>query len=164
MGLYKKTVDPLFSITGWITVILLSVMVVVESYEIAMREFTGDTPAWSKELVLLCMVWLGCLGSAVLHRQYGHITLEFIVDRMGPAKRKWIMLGGELLVLGFSAIILVTGAVLVREFMDQTLPGTRMPAGASYLPLPVTGLLLVLACFEHIADLLAGKEVVSDET
>lgn len=152
MKIYRKVIDPVFSLTRFITLVLITVMVAVESYEIAMREFTGDTPSWSKELVLLCMVWMGCLGSAVLHREGGHITLEFLVDRMGPGVRRVIMASVELLVLVFSLFLLGSGAVLVSEFMDQTLPGTRMPAGASYLPLAAAGLLLALTSIERLFD------------
>ncbi len=157
MERFSKTLDPVFTLVRWLTVVLLTVMVAVESYEIAMREFTGDTPHWSKELVLLCMVWMGCMGSAVLHRERGHITLEFLVDRMSPTARRWIMTGGEVLIFLFSMVLLVSGAVLVREFIDQTLPGTAMPVGLSYLPLPVTGLLLVLASAEHILRGVRGR-------
>jgi len=138
-------------------VILLTEMVAVETYEIAKRTFTGHTPGWSKELVLLSMVWMGCLGSAVLYRQRGHITLEFLVDRKMPSIRRWILLGGDILVLMFSLFLAIAGAVVVLEFLHQSLPGTRMPVGVSYLPLPVTGVLLVVAALEHIAANRSGK-------
>ena len=37
METYTKLLNPIFNLTKWITVILLTVMVVFESYEISMR-------------------------------------------------------------------------------------------------------------------------------
>ncbi len=157
MDRFAKAINPLFAVFRWTTVVLLSVMVVVESYEISLRSITGDTPAWSKELVLLSMVWMGCLGSAVLHRERGHITLEFLVDFVFPKKRRWILLGVDLLILVFSVFLLLAGSVVAKEFMGQSLPGTGIPVGVSYIPLPLTGLLLVLAALEHILADIRGR-------
>ncbi len=164
MEKYTRSIEPLFAATRWITVILLSLMVILETYEISMRTFTDNTPSWTKELVLLCMVWMGCLGSAFLHRERGHIALEFIVDKMSPTVKRRVLIGGEAIVLVFSAFLLVGGITLVTEFMHQPLPGTKMPAGLSYLPLPVTGFLLCLAALEHIGVERASREEVRDET
>jgi len=152
-----RFLDPLFTAARGLTVVLLTLMVVVAFYEISLRTLTGNTPSWSKELVLLFMVWMGCLGAAVLHRERGHITLEFLVDRMRPGARRRVMLAAEVLVLLFSAFLAVAGAVVVKEFLHQSLPGTRIPVGISYLPLPITGLLLFLAGLEHMLAPVSGK-------
>jgi TRAP-type C4-dicarboxylate transport system permease small subunit len=157
MKAYSRLLDPIFAITRWATVILVTLMVAVESYEISLRTITGDTPSWSKELVLLSMVWMGCLGAAVLHRERGHITLEFLVDSLAPGPRKWIMLAVDAAILAFSVFLVAAGSVVVSEFLNQSLPGTRMPVGVSYLPLPVTGLLLSLSAVEHMLAGLSGK-------
>jgi TRAP-type C4-dicarboxylate transport system permease small subunit len=157
MRSYSRLLDPIFTITRWATVVLVTLMVAVESYEISLRTITGDTPSWSKELVLLSMVWMGCLGAAVLHRERGHITLEFLVDRLASGPRKWIMLLVDAAILAFSLFLAVAGSIVVSEFLNQSLPGTRMPVGVSYLPLPVTGLLLSLSAAEHILAGLSGK-------
>ena len=163
MNSFSKLLDPVFTITRWVTVILVTLMVAVESYEISLRTITGNTPSWSKELVLLSMVWMGCLGAAVLHRERGHITLEFLVDRMAPGPRKWIMLAVDAAILAFSVFLVAAGSVVVSEFLNQSLPGTRMPVGVSYLPLPITGLLLSLSAVEHILLGLSGEgEEASD--
>jgi len=163
MKAYSRLLDSIFTITRWVTVILVTLMVAVESYEISLRTITGDTPSWSKELVLLSMVWMGCLGAAVLHRERGHITLEFLVDRLAPGPRKWIMLAVDAAILAFSVFLVAAGSVVVSEFLNQSLPGTRMPVGVSYLPLPITGLLLSLSAVEHILSGISGEgEEASD--
>jgi len=157
MDKYSRFLDPVFLVISWVTVILLTVMVVFASYEIAMRTFTDFTPAWAKEIVLLSMVWMGCLGSAVLHRERGHITLEFLVDRYLPGVRHYVLLAVDVLILVFSSFLLYGGIVVVKELMGQARPGTNLPVGISYLPLAVTGALLILAAVEHIMEDLSGK-------
>ncbi|MFO8056832.1 MAG: TRAP transporter small permease [bacterium] len=152
MEKYSRLLNPVFLVTSWITVILLTVMVVFYSFEITMRTFTDFTPAWAKEVVLLSMVWMGCLGSAVLHRERGHITLEFLVDRFLPRARGYVLIMVDVLILVFSGFLLYGGIVVVIELMGQARPGTNLPVGVSYLPLAVTGLLLILAAFEHLME------------
>jgi len=163
MNSYSRAINPVFGVTLWVTVSLLSLMVILETYEISSRLYTGNTPIWSKELVLLFMVWMGCLGSAWLHRERGHITIEFLVDLMPRKARRVVMLMADCLILVFASFLLVAGAAVTLEFLNQSLPGTRMPVGLSYLPLPVTGLLLCLGAVEHIlSDLSSDEEPKED--
>lgn len=157
MNTYSRILDPVFAAVRRLTVALITMMVAVETYEIALRTITGNTPSWSKELVLLAMVWMGCLGSAVLHRERGHITLELMVDAPLKKFRRQIMIGVDLLILVFSVFLTGAGMVVAMEFLDQSLPGTNMPVGVSYFPLPVTGLLLCLAAIEHVLGGLFGS-------
>ena len=60
------------------------------------------------------------------------------------------MLAVDGLILIFSVFLAIAGAVVVSEFMNQSLPGTGLPVGISYLPLPITGILLTVAAIEHI--------------
>lgn len=148
----KIILDPVFTAVKWLTVILLTVMVIGESYEIARRTFTGYTPAWAKEVVLLSMVWMGCLGSAYLHRERGHITLEYLVDTYLKSIRRYIMMGVDVLILLFSLVLCYGGAVVFKDFLGQSRPGTNLPVGVSYLPLAVTGVLIALTAVEHLLE------------
>ncbi len=163
MEKYSRFLDPIFLVISWITVVLLTVMVIFYSYEIAMRTFTDFTPAWAKEVVLLSMVWLGCLGSAVLHRERGHITLEFLVDTFLPRGRYYVLLMVDVLVLVFSGFLLYGGMMVVIELMGQNRPGTNLPVGVSYLPLAITGVLLILAAIEHIMEDVKGMPKTGEE-
>jgi TRAP-type C4-dicarboxylate transport system permease small subunit len=154
-----RWLDLVFSAARWLTVFLLTLMVAVQSYEIAVRTITGNTPSWAKELALLAMVWMGCLGAAALHRERGHITIEFLVDRMRPDRRRKAMIMVDMLVAVFASFLLVAGSVVAGGFLHQDLPGTSIPVGVSYLPLPVTGLLLLAAALEHLfTDYAASGE------
>lgn len=157
MKLFRKVLDPIFNTTRRLVVILLSLMVIIAFYEISVRTITGNTPSWSKELVLLAMVWMGCLGAAVLHRERGHITLELIVDRIKPEARKWILLAVDVLILAFSCLLTYGGGKLVLKFLHQSLPGTGIPVGISYLAIFITGLLLFAASLEHIFIGIRGE-------
>ena len=155
---FSKVLDPVFQVIRWLTVILLTVMVVIGSLEISMRTFSDYTPAWAKEVVLIAMVWMGCLGAAVLHRERGHITVEFLVDRYLPRLKRAVMIGVDFLILAFSCFIIYSGLAVSRELMGQVRPGTNLPVGLSYLPLAVTGGLLLLTSLEHIlAGLRPGR-------
>lgn len=146
----SQWLSPIFRLARWLTGILLSLMLMIQVVEIALRELTRHTPAWSKELTLLFMVWIGFLASADLLRERGHLALEFVTDLLPPAGRRAVTLAADLLVLGFSVFLLLAGMILVREFFHQSLPGTRLPVGVAYLPIPAAGFLLALAGMELV--------------
>jgi TRAP-type C4-dicarboxylate transport system permease small subunit len=148
MKLITRILNPVFKTARWLTGILLTLMVAIQAYEIALREITRHTPAWSKELTLLFMVWIGFLSSADLLRERGHIALEFVANALPPSARRAVTLAADLLVLGFSLFLTIAGVVLVSEFLNQSLPGTSLPVGIAYLPIPVAGALLAAAGLE----------------
>ena len=156
MGL-KKFLDPIFTGLRFLTGLLLTGMVAVQAYEIALREFTGRTPAWSKELTLLLMVWVGFLASADLLRSRGHIAVEFVVNALPGRGRQALVILADLLVFVFAGFLFYAGVALVREFLHQSLPGTSLPVGIAYLPMPAAGALMALAGLELIWRDLRGE-------
>jgi len=54
---------------------------------------------WYDEVARLCFVWMIFLGAAVAVRRGAHFRLHLLVDRCGPATRRWVDLLGTLVVI-----------------------------------------------------------------
>jgi len=141
----KKLAEGGFAIVGWVQVLLITAMVLVVLYQVLARFFIKDTPAWTGELAQLLTLWFGFLGSAYLIREKGHIALEFLVSRLSEKIQRQIINLVNLFIFGFCLYLLVYGFWLVILTMRQTLPGSGIPVGISYLPIPVCGGLGILA-------------------
>ena len=103
------------------------------------------TPSWGAEVVLLFIVWFSFLGAGLATRQGLHLSLEFVSDLLPAGGRSAAIAFSRLAVVGFGLFMFVAGMGLVSETADQTLPATKLSVGyASYLALPVSGLLISL--------------------
>lgn len=60
-------------------VIMLALMMVV----VIGRYFLGTVPAWSEELALMAMSWLGLMSAAVIEHEHGHIRIS-VLDKVYP--------------------------------------------------------------------------------
>jgi|GEM_PF-2406761 len=141
----KKLADDGFAIVGLVEVFLITAMALVVLYQVFARFFIKDTPAWTGELAQLLTLWFGFIGSAYLIREKGHIALEFLVARLSEKVQRQITKLVKLFIFGFCLFLLVSGAWLVILSINQTLPGTGIVVGISYLPIPVCGGLGIIA-------------------
>lgn len=62
------------------TVIMLALMMIV----VIGRYFFNTVPAWSEELALMAMSWLGLMSAAVIEHEHGHIRIS-VLDKFYPS-------------------------------------------------------------------------------
>ncbi len=141
----KNLVEQIFRLSLALEVLFLSGMVAVVLWQVFSRIFLNRTPGWSEELAQLLTIWFGFIGSAILVREKGHIALEFVVQRLNEKAQRiieWVVAG---LIFLFSIYLCWGGLDLVRSTIQNHLPGTHLPVGVAYLPIPISGFLMLLA-------------------
>lgn len=164
MERYKKAMDRLSRVVFILTGIMMSAMVLIIFWQVFSRFVFNRTPRWSEELTIVLLLYTGFLGASVAYRERMHIGIKVFLLLMGPVLRNRIYFGIDTLIGIFSVFMITWGSGFSWMMRNQTLPATKIKVGISYLPIPITGLLILLFVIEKIGiDLAERKTGASDD-
>ncbi len=142
----KKMVDLVDKGLSGFLVILMIMMVLDVSWQVFTRYVLQQPSSFTEELATFLMIWIGLLGGAYALRQKAHLGIDILVQKLSGKKRlywDWLIYGSVIL---FSCLVLIWGGirlVFVTFYLNQTSAALRIPMGAIYLVLPLTGVLLI---------------------
>ncbi len=129
------------------TVLLLVLMVLLVSLGVFYRYVLNASLSWYDEFASFLLVWLTFYGAIVACYRRRHIGFEIVVDRLMPNTRRIVELIAESCVLGFQAVLLYHGWLLMQRMGDETtvsLVWVRMRWIYSVLPI-TGGMMLVIS-------------------
>jgi TRAP-type C4-dicarboxylate transport system permease small subunit len=106
---------------------------------------------WSEECARYLMIWMGMLGSAVALRYGRHIGVTVLVERMPQQVYRYVIMGIQLVMIGFLVIVAKEGITLAVFNFSQRSPALEIPMFYPYIAIPVGAALMIL---ELCADLL----------
>lgn len=138
----------------WLSGGLLAGILVLILLQIALRASQGRGFSWGNELATYFLVWAVCLGLAVAFFERTHLGVEFLVSRLGKARRPVEILAA-LITIVFLGVLTYYGWSMVESGMRRTSPGLGLPMGYVYLALPVAG---VIGILNIIAATFTGKQ------
>jgi len=106
---------------------------------VAFRLFGSGLVFWAEELARYMVVWGVCIGVAGVVKTRGHITIDFIVDRL-PAKLSFgVKLASEIIGVCVYAFIFYYSCRFVGQTFQsgQLSPSLRWPMYAVYMVFPI---------------------------
>ena len=127
-----------------VMLVLITVMVVSICYQVVGRYLLNHAPGWTEEVARFLMAWITMLGSAMVLRRDGHISVTVVAEIMPEPVR---------LAMGWlrDTVILVMAGSLVYYGYQFALIGDRRDSAAleismyyPYLSIPVGGALIAL--------------------
>lgn len=156
-----KVAERLERYLGHMLVVLMAVMVVDVSWQVASRYLLRDPSSFTEELAGFLLIWIGLLGSAYALRTRAHLGIDLLVDGLAGAARMRAKVLSHSLVLLFALAVMVGGGLRLVQLAFQlqqisAAMGIRM--GYVYLALPLSGILMTLFSAAAIADVVAGRE------
>lgn len=154
-----KTVTKVLDRTlAGICVVLFSLLVVVVVWQVVSRQVLNTPQAWTEELSRYVFVWLGLFAAALVFSERGHIAVDFIARRTGPAAQRTIAIAIQLLIIAFAAVILIWGGWRVAGgAWEQALSSLPVSLGQMYTVMPITGVLITFYALDNIIDLATGR-------
>lgn len=156
---YTKVCTWLSKISLILAVALLLAVIACVQWQVIGRYVFNDTPTWAEALAMLLVLYMTSLGVAVGVRDAGHIGLESLAVLLPEKWRLKLELLIHALVALFGALMAKAGWLWATLKWNEKKPMLSVPEGADYVPLVVTGVLIVLFSLEHIVALLRGTEV-----
>ena len=138
----------------------LLVIVAIVFWQVFGRYVLNSSPTWTESLALVLVLYVTLIGAAVGVRDAGHIGMESLLVLLSERIRNRIELLIHVLVIAFGATMIYNGAVLGSSVWSYKIPNLGLPEAIRYLPLVVSGVLIISFSVEHLMALVQGKEVV----
>ncbi|KPJ64108.1 hypothetical protein AMK68_02310 [candidate division KD3-62 bacterium DG_56] len=129
--------------------VLLLAMTAIIGLQVFSRKVLHETRAWSTEVAVQAMVWMGLIGAALCVRTGSHIAVQIVERHLPPRLRRaaaWVATTGQALT---GLILLVWGTLSAVSQHGGTTPGAKIPLSLSYLVLPISGAMIVLLSIER---------------
>ena len=157
--MYTRICAALSKLSLALAVIGLIVIIICVQYQVVGRYVFNDTPTWAEALALMLVIYVTCFGLAVGVRDAGHIGLESIIVLLPERFRIKLEIIIHVLVGAFGGLMTVDAYRWSVLKWNDMKPMLGVPSSFDYLPLVVTGVLIVMFSIEHIIALVQGKEV-----
>jgi TRAP-type C4-dicarboxylate transport system permease small subunit len=102
-------------------------------------------------------VWLAFIGTSVALQRGAHISINLVVDHLGPAAQRTISIIVRILILGFAIIMIWYGArlCLSTQMVSTVL---EIPMSIPYAAIPFSGSLMAFHGIVGITRLIARGE------
>jgi TRAP-type C4-dicarboxylate transport system permease small subunit len=137
----------------------LLVIVGIVFYQVFGRYVLNSSPTWTESLALVLVLYVTLIAAAVGVRDAGHIGMESLLVLASARTRERIELCIHVLVMLFGAAMVYNGTLLGLSVATYKIPNLGLPEIVRYVPLALSGFLIVLFSIEHIIALLKGAEV-----
>jgi len=149
-----KILDYLVSIVVVISGSAMVLLVALTGYQVWGRYVLNDTPTWAERLTLLLILVVALPLSAVGLRENIHLGITFVIELLPKKAQRVIDVLNTLLLAGFGAAMTVYSLELVEGTWNRAIPLLGVPQGFQYLPLVITGALIVIFMAERLWFLL----------
>jgi TRAP-type C4-dicarboxylate transport system permease small subunit len=138
----------------------LLVIVAIVFYQVFGRYVLNSSPTWTESLALVLVLYVTLIGAAVGVRDAGHIGMESLLVLVPDRIRNRIELLIHFLVMVFGATMIYNGALLGQSVMGYKIPNLGITESVRYIPLIISGVLIILFSIEHVMALVQEKKVV----
>jgi TRAP-type C4-dicarboxylate transport system permease small subunit len=137
----------------------LLLIVLTVAWQVFGRYVLHNPPTWAESLALLLVLYVTLIAAAVGVRDAGHIGMESLLmlapDRLRIAIERVI----HGLIALFGIAMVTNGWQLGQSVMGYKISGLGLSEGLRYVPLVVSGALIVLFSIEHIVASLRNLDV-----
>lgn len=140
-----------------VTLVLLAVLLLVVGGQVFSRYVLNHSLFWSEELARYLFIYLVFLGSAIVLRRNGHIQVSFFVERLPPGVRRAIAVLVDLLLLWFTATILVQSIRLASMVWTVLTAAMEIPWTLVYLGIVLGMAAMVLVMFGALWRHVTGR-------
>jgi TRAP-type C4-dicarboxylate transport system permease small subunit len=136
---------------------LLVFMVVLGTWQIITRYVLNNPSTVSESMLIYSFVWMALFGSAYVFGKRDHMTMVFFREKLAsknPKRKIALDLSSEIVVIVFSALVLVLGGVQISKLaMGQISPALGISMGYMYLALPLSGVITIVYNILNILDI-----------
>lgn len=135
-------------------VILFMAMTGIGTYQIVTRYFFNSPSTISEELITYSFTWLSILSAAYVFGQRGHLCMAYVYNKFTGAKRVFLDMFSELLVIATALLLLVYGGyVMAAQNMNQLTASLGVNMGLVYAVLPLSGIIILIYGFLNFVDM-----------
>ena len=127
-------------------VIIFGLLVLDVLWQVFARYVLNQSYSFTEEFARFALIWLTVLGAAYLNGRSEHLSMDFLLKKLTPEKRRQRMQLIEGMMMLFALIVMVIGGgnlVFTTLDLGQTSPAMRISLGYVYAIVPISGLLII---------------------
>ncbi|MBL8518446.1 MAG: TRAP transporter small permease [Betaproteobacteria bacterium] len=137
----------------------LVVIIGIVAWQVFGRYVLNDSPTWTENLALVIVLYVTLIGAAVGVRDAGHIGMDSLLTLVPESPRRYISMVIQVLVAAFGVGMVWNGAILGVSVAPYKLANLDLSEASRYVPLVISGALIVLFSIEHLIALINRTEV-----
>ncbi len=141
---------------------LVSALVLVVLLGVASRK-AGRAFVWYDEAASILLAWLTYYGAALVALRRGHIGVPTLVDSLRGRARATVVIGGEVAVVGFFALLAWAGWQVQHALAGTMLVSMpAVPAALAQSVIPIGAALFVAAQLASLPGVLSGASSATE--
>jgi len=156
----NKTAEIIDKILEWVMVLLMAVLVVDVTWQVATRYLLGAASSYTEEIARFLLIWIGLLGSAYAYRKNLHLAFDYFSDKVKGVRKKWLGIFIHSMIAIFTLLVLVIGGsylVYLTWELNQVSAAIQIKLAYVYSVLPLSGILIMFYSAVFIKDIWKGK-------
>ncbi len=138
----------------------LCTIVGIVAWQVFGRYVLNASPTWTETLALVLVLYVTLIGAAVGVRDAGHLGMESLLVLVPERPRRYVEMAIHVLVGIFGVAMAWNGWILGESVSAYKLPNIALSESVRYVPLVLSGALILLFSIEHLVALVRGEEVV----
>ena len=148
----RALMDAVYAVCASVAGVALVAIAAVIPWAVYTRYVLNRAASWPEPTAVLLMIVLTFFGAAVCYRAGLHMRVSFFASLLPPAGQRLCAILVELLMALIALFTVVWGAKLVDETWQNSVPDfPALSVGATYLPIPIGGAVLLLFVIERLA-------------
>lgn len=142
----------------WVAGISLVLMTALIAAQVFARYVMGTPLTWTEPSSILLMGWFILLGAAVGTREGYHLSFDVLLIIL-PQRIVLILHSvSDVVVAAFGAGMAWFGFELLTRTWTASMPTLGLPGGVAFIPLTLSGILIVIFSAERLARRAAGMK------
>ncbi len=145
------------SVLDILLLVMIVVMTVAICWQVFARYVLNDAPGWTEETARFLMAWITMLGSAMVMRSDGHVSVAFVANSLPPGPRAVVAWIRDTLILVMAGSLVFYGYQFALIGGRRDSAALEIPMFWPYLAIPVGGALIAALLALRRAGQLAGE-------
>jgi TRAP-type C4-dicarboxylate transport system permease small subunit len=131
-------------------------LVVIQGWQVFARYVLNNSPSWTEPVTLLLLstaMGMGAASGVYTNRHFGFVLLA---EAMPPHIKRVVDAIAPIVIAVIGAFLAWWGFVLLLDGLDVKMAGAPLPQSIPFLPLAVSGALMVVFALNRLALILAA--------
>ena len=150
-ALYRRAMEWLYIACIGLAGLAMVLMTIFIPYGVFMRYVANSAASWPEPASILMMIWFSFVGGAAAYRANAHIAVGTLLNMVNETNRRRLQRFGDVGMGIIGLFMAKWGVQLVHAVWDNRVAEfPEISVGASYIPIPVAGVITLLFCIERL--------------
>ena len=131
--------------------VVMLIMTIIIPYGVFMRYVVNSPASWPEPAGILMMVLFSFIGGAAAYRAKAHIAVSTVLNMLDDTNRVRMERTADIGMGIIGLFMIKWGVLLVQATWQNSIAEfPDLSAGATYMPIPVSGVVLLLFVIERL--------------